>query len=70
MLLRLYSSYDTTPAAVQLKDDESEARPNGHVRIPTAADRQAQDAEEFELEGLMSDDDEVATKKTNGRPTL
>jgi hypothetical protein len=69
MLLRLYSSYDKSRAGVQIKDEEVDVRPNGHVRLPTAADRQAQDAEEFELEGLMSDDDEVA-KKPNGRPVL
>lgn len=70
MLLRLYSAYDDSPAAVQIKDEEVHSRPNGHVRLPTAADRQAQDAEEFELEGLMSDDDDVAAgghKKENGR---
>lgn len=31
---------------------------NGHTRIPDASDRQIRDAEEFELEGLMSDDEE------------
>jgi hypothetical protein len=40
--------------------------------VPSAADRQAADAQEFELEGLMSDDDDVETaaKHTNGRPRI
>lgn len=37
--------------------------------MPNAIDRQAADAQEFELEGLMSDDDdaEAAAKQGNGR---
>ena len=40
---------------------------NGHVRMPTADDRQAADAQEFELDGLMSEDEEES-KPLNGRP--
>ncbi|KAK6402359.1 hypothetical protein LTR95_019080, partial [Oleoguttula sp. CCFEE 5521] len=75
MLLSLYSA-NTKAAPVPRKDDGE--RPltnglaNGHPRIPNAADRQAADAQEFELEGLMSDDDDVeggaTTKGTNGHP--
>lgn len=37
--------------------------------MPNAADRQVRDAEEFELEGLMSEDEEPELKKTNGHAT-
>lgn len=53
-------------------NDEEMTQSNGHTReprnsrIPSAADRQAQDAEEFELEGLMSEDDEPLSTKVNG----
>lgn len=63
MLLHLYSSH-TLPVGLPKKDDGRRTMPNGHVRLPDAAERQAQDAEEFELEGLMSDDEEP--KQGNG----
>lgn len=71
MLLRLYSSYQAPVPTVKIKDEEM-THTNGHpreprnTRIPSAADRQAQDAEEFELEGLMSEDDEPLNSKVNG----
>ena len=51
------------------KKDEERSTTNGHTVLPSAADRQAADAQEFELEGLMSDDEdaETAAKQTNGR---
>ncbi|KAF7185366.1 Protein YTP1 [Pseudocercospora fuligena] len=71
MLLHLYSSYSNSPtdgkAPVKLGDEER-PRANGHARIPNATDRQAADAQEFELEGLMSDDDEPEAGKANGHP--
>lgn len=70
MLLHLYASYawpldPTQPKAM------TNGGLNGHVRH---VDRRVRDAEEFELEGLMSDDDEVegngvatpASKRANG----
>ena len=69
MLLHLYSHYapdnSTTKKSAKFSDEE---RPltNGHARIPDMADRQAHDAQEFELEGLMSDDEETKTP-VNGR---
>lgn len=72
MLLRLYSSYSQEPLPSVKIDDEEMTHTNGHARgprnsrIPSAADRQAQDAEEFELEGLMSEDDEPMNAKSNG----
>lgn len=71
MLLRLYTYYaDSSPK--KPTDPEMNGRVNGHMnghmngsaltnghaRIPDASDRQIRDAEEFELEGLMSDDEE------------
>lgn len=72
MLLRLYSSYHQVPLPNVKINDEEMTHANGHAReprnarIPSAADRQAQDAEEFELEGLMSEDDEPLNQKANG----
>ncbi|KAK6437918.1 hypothetical protein LTR95_005881 [Oleoguttula sp. CCFEE 5521] len=75
MLLSLYSA-NTKPSSLLRKDDGE--RPlanglaNGHPRIANATDRAAADAQEFELEGLMSDDDDAEggamTKGTNGHP--
>lgn len=71
MLIHLYSA-NTAPLTLPKKDEERQQRPmpngNGHVRIPTATDRQAADAQEFELDGLMSDDDDAEHKPLNGRP--
>jgi hypothetical protein len=67
MLTHLYSAHiETSPMP---KKDEERSSTNGHAVLPTAADRQAADAQEFELEGLMSDDEdaETAAKQTNGR---
>ncbi|OQO04502.1 hypothetical protein B0A48_09424 [Cryoendolithus antarcticus] len=75
MLLSLYSANTKAVPAPRKDDGErplTNGPANGHPRIPNAADRQAADAQEFELEGLMSDDDDVEggalTKGTNGRP--
>jgi hypothetical protein len=72
MLLRLYTYYADSSTDGKTSDPESRlngsALPNGHARsIPDASDRQIRDAEEFELEGLMSDDDEDITKHHNRR---
>ena len=73
MLLHLYSAYaipNKGKHPVKLSDPERPLPPlpNGHVRS-SAADRRAQDAQEFELEGLMSEDeDEPESAKPNGRP--
>lgn len=74
MLLRLYTVH-AFPADAKKAPDASYARvdghmngvaghvPNGHARIPNQADMQVRDAEEFELEGLMSDDEEPDAAK-------
>lgn len=66
MLLRLYTFYAEAPANSKNPDPESRlngsALANGHARVPDASDRQIRDAEEFELEGLMSEDDDDLTK--------
>jgi hypothetical protein len=61
MLIHLYAVH----AWQQTKKNDAEAprangngAPNGHVRV--------RDAEEFELQGLMSDDEEPATPSTPG----
>lgn len=68
MLTHLYSA--NIQPAVSLKKDEERSATNGHAVVPTATDRQAADAQEFELEGLMSDDEdaEPTAKQGNGRP--
>jgi hypothetical protein len=71
MLLRLYTYYADSSAEGKSADPESRlngsALPNGHARsIPDASDRQIRDAEEFELEGLISDEDDELTKHHNG----
>lgn len=67
MLIHLYSAH--VQQVVPPKRDEERSTTNGHAVMPNAMDRQAADAQEFELEGLMSDDDdaETAAKQGNGR---
>ncbi|KAI6810000.1 hypothetical protein KC332_g13707 [Hortaea werneckii] len=74
MLLHLYSYYTASPSkgkGPSKRHDEEHSMPNGHARAPAMTERQAQDAQEFELEGLITDDeDEDGGKKhsqTNGR---
>jgi len=73
MLLHLYSAnmaQKQGKKTVKL-DDEERREPNGHMRVPNATDRQAHDAQEFELEGLIDDEDERDAEggagKVNGR---
>jgi len=66
MLLHLYS-VNSAPATPP-KDDERHPRIpriNGHKRQTDS--RQIRDAEEFELEGLMSDDDGLESPSTLGK---
>lgn len=72
MLLRLYTWYADAKDAKKLAADSAAPRTNGHmnghvngsalsnghVRVPDMERQRIRDAEEFELEGLMSDDDE------------
>lgn len=69
MLVHLYSSLSPS-SSVRASKDGDEERPSQNGHIDTASDRQAHDAQEFELEGLMSDDDdERAEGKANGKTT-
>lgn len=83
MLIHLYSSYidsnNSNNAAKNKKlANEGSSRSysdrpmsNGHARAPntgSGAERQLRDEQEFELEALMSDDDEDVPLKQNGRP--
>ncbi|RDL35421.1 Uncharacterized protein BP5553_07352 [Venustampulla echinocandica] len=66
MLLHLYA-VNSAPA-VPPKDGEEQARAprmNGHTRASDS--RQVRDAEEFELEGLMSEDENPQTPSTLGK---
>lgn len=66
MLIYLYSANSTPP--VPPKDVEGPARlprMNGHSRA--ADSRQVRDAEEFELAGLMSDDETPESPSTLGK---
>ncbi len=66
MLLHLYA-VNTLPA-VPAKDTATPARVarmNGHSRNTDS--RQIRDAEEFELEGLMSDDEHPESPSTLGK---
>jgi hypothetical protein len=59
MLIHLYA-VGSQPASIKL--DTESGRQNGHVRLPNghANGHIARDAEEFELEGLTSDDEDAA----------
>jgi hypothetical protein len=66
MLLHLYA-VNTTPT-IPPKDTDGPARiprMNGHTRNTDS--RQIRDAEEFELEGLMSDDEHPESPSTLGK---
>ena len=61
MLLHLYAAH-AWPA------DAKTNGVNGHVsNWPVSANRRLRDSEEFELEGLMSDDDDESPKKSGTR---
>ena len=53
-MLHIYATL--SPPADRTKDEIGSATANGHTR--NTATRQIREAEEFELEGLMSDDDD------------
>lgn len=65
MLLHLYAVNSSPP--VPPKDNEGQRIPrlNGHARNTDS--RQIRDAEEFELEGLMSEDEHPESPSTLGR---
>ena len=73
MLIHLYSAYatpDKGKQSVKLGDAErnTSSVPNGHIYGRGAADRQARDFQDFELEALMSEDeDEPKTSGSNRR---
>ena len=71
MLLHLYSAYATPQKGKNAAKPDDRSLPNGHARGHSAAERQARDVQEFELEGLMSEDEEDADtpqkRKANGR---
>ena len=59
MLLRLYATITWPVSTVKGQEANGTVqRPNGHIN------RRIHDAEEFELEGLMSEDEETPDKRT------
>lgn len=67
MLLHLYAVYAWGENS---KEDTEAAQPNGHTNGAMRAQRRVRDAEEFELEGLISDEDEESPVEGKGRPPL
>lgn len=67
ILLHIYAVYAWPTAP---KQDPEASRVNGHINghARTPSQRQVRDAEEFELEGLMSDGaEEAETPRANGK---
>ena len=62
MLLHLYAVHEMPAAPIKL--DDHAPLSNGH-----AARQQVRDAEEFELEGLMSEDDSVDSPRAPHKRT-
>lgn len=67
MLLHLYAVYAWGENS---NEDTEAAQPNGHMNGTARAQRRVRDAEEFELEGLISDEDEESPVEGKGRPPL
>lgn len=71
MLIHLYSAHvEPNHAPTTGKKVENGSRNRIYRDVPHAngtLDRTARDAQEFELDGLISDDEEMLAGKTNGR---
>ncbi|KAK3716803.1 hypothetical protein LTR37_006153 [Vermiconidia calcicola] len=72
MLIHLYSAYaEPNKDKKNMKRGHTErplpALPNGHIGGHSAAERQARDVQEFELEALMSEDEDDRPSKAGGR---
>jgi len=70
MLIHLYSAYATPDKGKNTVKPDDRARqniPNGHARGHSAAERQARDVQEFELEALMSEDEDDSDRPHSGR---
>ena len=69
MLIHLYSSaqHPQQGKGPFKPTDEERRMMNGHARVPNAADRQAPDAQEFELENLMSEDEDEDNDHQNAK---
>ena len=66
MLLHLYA-INSSPPTPPKDTDFAPRRMNGHTRATDS--RQIRDAEEFELEGLMSEDESPESPSTLGKNT-
>lgn len=58
MLLHLYA-VGAQPAYIKLDPEDGCPTPNGHLHANGHADARAREAEEFELHGLTSDDEDA-----------
>jgi len=69
MLIHLYSAHLDPNKVKQPAKPDATARPvqNGHARGHSAAERQLRDVQEFELEALMSDDEDPESAKVGAR---
>ena len=69
MLIHLYSAYATTDKGKKTvkPGDIGRSLPNGDARGHRAADRQARDVQEFELEALMSEDEDGSPESSKRR---
>lgn len=72
MLIHLYSSNmdpnnSKQPAKLDRRNGPLPALPNGHARGHSAAERQLRDVQEFELEALMSDEEDPDSAKVGAR---
>ena len=72
MLIHLYSALTTSDQGKKAVKPDGRPLANGHARGHSAAERQARDVQEFELEALMSEDEDdsdgLHSGKPNGRP--
>lgn len=74
MLLHLYSSYSAaTPIGKPDGDDRRRRQPNGHARgggLPPPSAEVERQAQEFELEGLMSEEEDDEEVKGQGEASM
>lgn len=71
MLIHLYSAYSTPDKdknTVKPNGQPRQNMANGQAREHSAAERQARDVQEFELEALMSEDEDDSDRPHSGKP--
>ena len=68
MLIHLYSALTAADKGKKAVKPDGRALANGHARGHSDAERQARDVQEFELEALMSDEEEESDRPHSGKP--